>query len=213
MAAGGRVEIPVVVNDRAAHRPVVEKLSLQADAGPGLSAMAAIRLTPEPNEVVARTSWPIVPATMASAWTETISGNGVARLSAVGGELICEAEPLSHDRWFYPRLKLDGANRPPPGAQGVAFTFRLIEGSGTFRTLITETNGSTYVIDWLTQPKRGIAVEAMTLFEDGTFGEGWSKPDPNHCFDPDQSAELQIGCNCDSARVKFAISNVRWIGF
>ena len=53
----------------------------------------------------------------------------------------------------------------------------------------------------------------MALFENAAIGAGWSKPDHNNRLDPAEIVSLKIGCNTKSAKVKYAIKNMRWVIF
>jgi hypothetical protein len=103
--------------------------------------------------------------------------------------------------------------RAPPGCQGLYFTFTLLEGEGQFRVQFDEENGSGYIVDFLAQPRRGSAMEAVALLDSRMHGDGWSKPDPNNRLDPEQIVAVKIGCNTKAGQVKFTLTNVRWVKF
>lgn len=206
LAPGGRAEMIFNVDCRAGSARLAEALTCRAG-----ESVLSIRLMPDPARVSARHAKQVVGAAAREAWTTMISSGGKAAVALENGELVFQASLKGADRWFYPRLVLGPSNAPPPGAQAIAFKCRLIEGSGTFRAIVDERNGSGYVMDLLAPPQPGRMIEAIAPFDGAQFGEGWSKPDSNHRFDPDQAAVLKIGCNTKADHVKFAISDLRWV--
>jgi hypothetical protein len=141
----------------------------------------------------------------------TISGDGRAVLDGKGGGVTVEAVPLGVDKWIYPMFKLKADERPPKGATGLGCTLGLLEGTGYFRVVFDEANGSSYAVDFVPQPTGKGAVEAVALFEQGVHGEAWSKPDANGRLDPDQIVSFKLGCNTTGSAVKFTFKNLRWV--
>jgi hypothetical protein len=212
VAPGARVPVPFEIDCRNAHSRRVETVRLDLEAGRKKSAVLSLRLMPEPYQLAARETSPVPRSDDPAAWQRNLSG-GTMSIATTNGAVSFTAEPRGEDRWIYPRLAIDAASRPPAGAQGIRLLLNLVEGDATFRAIADEQNGSGYVMDLATPPKRGEAMEVFARFEDAQYGQGWSKPDPNNRFDPDQIAVLKIGCNTKSDRVQFRIQDVRWVAF
>jgi hypothetical protein len=87
----------------------------------------------------------------------------------------------------------------------------LHEGEGKFRAIFEQTNGSSYVADFLRQPGRGESVSALALFQDAVFGAGWSPPDPGGQLIPGQIQSIKIGCNVKTRKVRFTITKLSWL--
>jgi len=134
-------------------------------------------------------------------------------VSDTNGRLAVDATCAGPDRWAYPTLPLREDETPPPGTEALGLSFTLLEGSGQFRAIFEETNGSAYVADFMTPPKVGETIEALAFMEGAVHGQSWSKPDPNHRLDANQIRVVKIGCNASSERVRFAFGNLRWVCF
>ncbi|MCX6907017.1 MAG: hypothetical protein NTY01_03125 [Verrucomicrobia bacterium] len=211
IAPQSRAELRLELTCRAARvLPPNATVRVTGDFGPAGQPVLSMRVMTDP-ELLTRQTGVLVPgATHAARWIAGISG-GVVKLSERNGAVAIEAEPTGADKWVYPRLVLPAGQHVPDGAVGLCCTLTLIEGSGTFRTIFDESNGSGYVVDFLAQPKPSQTLEALALFEGAVHGDGWSKPDPNHRLDADQIAAFKIGCNPKSAKVVFTLKNVRWV--
>ena len=205
-----RKELPVTVDCRAGPSKLVEKLRLTGDFGPAGQPVLAFRLMPEPNRLAVREATPIPGAVDPARWERMISGDGSLTVTPRDGGLVIEARPGGSDRWLYPRYTLATTERPPAGTMGLFFTVELLEGEGQFRAIFDEQNGASYVADVMVQPKRGQPLEAVACFDNATFGEGWSKPDPNGHLDPSDLRSFKIGCNTKTSHVKFILRNLRW---
>lgn len=213
LAPQSRTELQLELDSRSAPVRFVETIRVVGDFGSAGRTVLSQRLMPDLSGLARRSGTPLPGASEPQQWEQMISGGGPIHYTAYDGGILVEAEPKGGDRWVYPLLKLSATGRISSGTVGLACTLTLIEGEAQFRAIFDEDNGSGYVADFLTQPKHGETVETIALFENAEFGAGWSKPDPNRQLDVGQIAALKIGCNTKSARVKYAIKNVRWIQF
>lgn len=213
IAHQSRTELRLELDCRKGAPRFLEAVRITGSFGPAGNAVLSMRVIPEPNLLVRQTGRPLLGTGDTKRWSPTISGSGPIKISAQDGTLLVEAEPLGPDKWVYPLLQLPADHRPPPGTAGLCCTLTLLEGEIKFRAIFDEANGSSYVVDFLDTPKPGETIEAAALFENATFGAGWSKPDPNHRLDPGEVISLKIGCNTKSDKVKFAIKNLRWVKY
>lgn len=213
IAPQSRTELRLELDCRKGAPRFLEAVRITGSFGPAGNAVLSMRVIPEPNLLVRQTGRPLLGTGDTKRWSPTISGHGPIKISAQDGTLLVEAEPLGPDKWVYPLLQLPADHRPPPGTAGLCCTLTLLEGEIKFRAIFDEANGSSYVVDFLDTPKPGETIEAAALFENATFGAGWSKPDPNHRLDPGEVISLKIGCNTKSGKVKFAIKNLRWVKY
>lgn len=211
IASGSRTELRLELDCRNGVPRSLDTVRVDGTFGQAGNPVLSMRITPEPNPLGRQAGTPVAGAGEASRWLTTISGGGVSKIITTDSAVSVQAEPLGPDKWVYPQITLPANQRPPSGAVALCFTLTLQEGEGTFRTLFEEENGSTYVVNLLTQPKPGETVEAVALFENAGFGTGWSKPDTNHHFDPDRLVSVKIGCNTKAAKVKYAFRNLRWV--
>jgi hypothetical protein len=102
---------------------------------------------------------------------------------------------------------------PPDGTEALGLTFTLLEGSGQFRVVFEEANGSAYVADFMTPPRVGETTEALAFLEGAVHGTAWSKPDPNHRLDAGQIRVIKVGCNTSASHVRYSFGNLRWVQF
>ncbi len=190
---------------------LTETILIRGDFGPAGQSMLSFRVMPDPPLLTRQVGLPIAGAADPARWQTTVSGEGQAKVTAGEGAVIVEAAPQGPDKWVYPKLTLPAAGRPPQGAVGLCCTLRVLEGDGQFRAIFDEENGSSYVADFNARPKPGQATEALALFENASFGAGWSKPDPNGRLDVGQIVSLKIGCNPKTDRIKFSLGHLRWV--
>ena len=52
-----------------------------------------------------------------------------------GGGVLIEATTVEGDRWVYPIMELQAAERPAPGFDALGFTLTALEGEATFRVI------------------------------------------------------------------------------
>ena len=208
-----RKEIPITVTAPAARKIGVAKLRVAGDFGAAGQPSLGFRLLLEPNRLSPRVAKPVVGADEPGRWQKMISGDGPMQMSAQDGGVLIEAKPAGADRWVYPRFVLAQGEQVPPGAQGLSCALQVLEGNGQFRAIFDQANGASYVADLANKPKPGQTVTTVALFEEGVFGQGWSKPDPNGHLDPDQIRSFKIGCNPGGAQVKFLLKDLKWIEF
>jgi hypothetical protein len=212
LAPQSRAELRLSIDCRKAASPrLTDLLRVTGDFGPAGQAVLAVRLMPEPHLLTRKPGRSIPDAADPARWETMIAGGGKIEITAAGDAVQFEAAPQGPDKWVYPRLALPRGLRAPQGALGLACTLQLLEGSGQFRAIFDEENGSGYVTDLLPAIKPGQTIEVAAFFEQASYGAGWSKPDPNQRLNPDQIASLKIGCNTKAGRVKFAVSKVRWL--
>jgi hypothetical protein len=211
VASMGRAELRLEVETQEVRPGSVEKVRFQGDFGEQGQVTLCLRLVSDPRGLLRGPGTRIRGSSEASRWTQMISGPGPMLMTNRQDGLTVQAEPGGSDRWVYPRLELQGTDRAPAGALGMACTLVVEEGEGQFRAIFDEANGSSYVVDVTPQPGRGRTVEVMALFENTTHGEGWSKPDANGKLDPAEIASLKIGCNTKSGKVAYRLSNLRWL--
>ena len=213
IAPQSRVELSLELDCRKGAPKFLETVRVIGSFGSAGDAVLSMRVIPEPNLLIRQAGTPLPGATDPKSWSPMISGNGAMKIGSQDGSLRIEAEPLGPDKWVYPLFKLEPDRRPPQGAAGLCFTLTLLEGDAQLRAIFDEANGSSYVVDFLAAPKLGETIEAVALFENAAIGAGWSKPDPNNRLDPAEIVSLKIGCNTKSAKVKYAIKNMRWVIF
>ena len=116
------------------------------------------------------------------------------------------------DRWVYPRIDLGADDRPPASARELHFKLSAIEGDATYRVILVEQGGASYVADLVTQPKPGQTIDAAIALDQAIFGTGWSPPDANNKLDIDKVVAIKIGCNTKGAKVTYSFGSVGWVG-
>ena len=207
IAPGGRAELTLTMNTGDLRGQLIETLRIQGDFGPAGTPVLSLRVM-LPG---AAASTALPEATRAPRWQPAISSGGRLAIKADQERLIVDAHCDGADRWVYPTLPLNAGEVPPPTAEALGLSFTLMEGTGQFRVIFEEANGSAYVAEFIAPPRPGDAVETLALFEGAVHGTPWSKPDPNHRLDADQIRVLKVGCNTSADRVRFSIRNLRWI--
>lgn len=90
-------------------------------------------------------------------------------------------------------------------------TFELLEGSGQFRVILEEENGSSYMVNFETPPKAGQPIDAVVRLDAADWGATWSLPDPNSRLDAGQVKAVRIGCNTTASHVRYRFKNLRWL--
>ena len=206
-----RADLALVVDCQGAAANLTETICIRGDFGPAGKPVLSLVVMPEPLRLGNAASLPVPDADRAERWQPEASEGTDLKIEAQGKAFLVDARMGPGDRWVYPRLELAEGVAPPADGAGVGVTLTLLEGEATFRAVFREANGSAYVADFLVQPERGKAVEAVALFEGATYGAGWSKSDPNGRLDPSEVRAVAIGCNPKTDRVKFRIENVRWL--
>ncbi len=209
LAPDERKEVALQVDASNAAGKLVQTVRITGDFGPAGHPVLSLRLmNPGGGAVI-----PLPQAMVAARWQPAVSGNGTAQVTSADGLLTVDAQCGGQDRWIYPTMKLNPDEVPPPNAEAIRLNFRLTEGRGQFRVIFEEANGSAYVADFMTPPSVGETTEALAFFEGATHGSDWSKPDPNHHLDPEQIRVVKVGCNSDTAPVKFSFGKLRWVQF
>lgn len=205
----GRVELALAVEAAQSAGGLIETLRITGDFGPAGHPVLSLKLmNPGAGAAVA------LPATMQSArWQRSVSGNGQLTLTVATNRLIADAKCGGDDRWAYPTLSLNDDEIPPDGTEALGLTFTLLEGSGQFRVVFEEANGSAYVADFMTPPRVGETTEALAFLEGAVHGTAWSKPDPNHRLDAGQIRVIKVGCNTSASHVRYSFGNLRWVQF
>lgn len=141
-----------------------------------------------------------------ASWERLISG-GPFEITADGEGVVFDGRPAG-DRWVYPKIRVP---KVPEGAIGLALEVQMLEGTGIFRLILDERTESSYVADFLAQPREKQTLATAALFESAGQGAGWSKPDPNGRLDLDQVVTMKIGFNTSFDRLRFRLSKVRWL--
>ena len=208
-----RRDLGAVVDCREGTGGMVEPLRVTGDFGAAGRPVLSFRLMPDPRRRTVREAFYLPGWTNAARWAGMISEPGKLQIQPAAGGLSVDASPAGPDRWVYPRYNLGAGEAPPRGAQGLVFTFELLEGAGQFRVIVDEESGASYVLDLQSQPARGVPMEAVAMFEDATPGYGWSKPDPTGRLEPETIRSFKIGCNTKDSRVRFVIKDLRWARF
>lgn len=205
----GRVELALVVEAAESAGGLIETLRITGDFGPTGQPVLSLKLmNPGAGASVA------LPATMQIArWQRSVSGEGQLTLTVATNRLMADAKCGGDDRWAYPTLSLNDDEIPLAGTEALGFTFTLLEGSGQFRVVFEEANGSAYVADFMTPPQVGQATEALAFLEGAVHGASWSKPDPNHRLDADQIRVIKIGGNTPATHLRFSFGDLRWVQF
>ena len=212
LAPQSRTELALTMDcAEATSARLTETVRVTGDFGPAGRPVLAFRIMPDPPLLTRQAGLPIGGASDPARWQATVSGDGSANVAVGDGTVVIEAAPQGSDKWVYPKLTLLADGHPPEGTVGLCCTLQVLEGEGQFRAIFDEANGSSYVTDFVARPKAGERVEALALFENVSFGTGWSKPDPNGRLDVGQVVSVKIGCNAKTARVKFSLGRLRWI--
>jgi hypothetical protein len=211
LAPQERQETALVVDARGGLSRPVDTVRVTGTFPGGQETVLSLRLMPEPSKPGPHSGQAIPGANDPARWRAMVSEGGKCRIARDGASVTVEAEPAGTDRWVYPALALDAAERPSAKMRALAVTLTWLEGAGQCRAIFDEANGSSYVADLAPLPKRGEAIETLALLQGATHGAEWSKPDANGRLDPDQITSLKIGCNTKDSRVKFTIQALRWI--
>jgi hypothetical protein len=165
---------------------------------------------PEPGQLAAQHRHALHSTLTTDRWEPQVSG-GPVHLGVRDGQLDVEARPTGSDRWVYPTATLKPGERAPSHAQGLAFSWTRLAGSGECRVILEEANGSSYVISLPPPPQAGVQTNWVAWFDDAVPGTGWSKPDPNHRLDAAEIRRVKLGCNTRDDRVQFRIGEPQWI--
>jgi len=212
LAPGERKELALKVDCQVGSSAQVETLKVTGAFGAAGSAVLSLRLKPEPLKLREGAALKVRDADDPARWQPMISGGSEMKISAAdGGGVLVSAKLGPGDRWVYPILNLDGAERPAPGHGALRVALTALEGQAQFRAIFDEENGSSYVAELDPQPKPGETVDAVAVLSSAQFGTGWSKPDDNGKLDVDKIKSLKIGCNTKGESVKFVFKNVRWV--
>lgn len=206
-----RKECALLVDTRGNASRLVETVRVSGQFGAAGDCALSLRLMLEPRHLAAKDTLTLPGTDQFARWRTQISGNGKCVLTNQASGVAVDADPAGNDRWVYPTLELNAAERPHRKIQALAFSFTLLEGNGQFRVIFEEATGASYVAGLLDAPKPGETTEAIALFETAAHGTGWSKPDPNNRLDPDQIRVVKIGCNVSQGPVRYVFGNLRWV--
>jgi len=166
-----RVELNVTFVPLAGHHESVERVVFEGDFGSAGKPVASVRLAPDSSSLAAKPGVRIDGADDPAAWELMVSGGPRPTASRGAQGVEFEAAPTG-DPWFYPRIKVP-AGSVPRGVAGLACTLALLEGEGVFRAIFDERNGSSYVSDFVAQPKKGETVDTVALLSNAAHGAGW----------------------------------------
>ncbi|NGO39069.1 hypothetical protein G4L39_06615 [Limisphaera ngatamarikiensis] len=145
----------------------------------------------------------------AGRWRAGVSGAGRCRVQSGAGGVEVVAEPAGSDPWFYPELDLEPGEFAPADARGVTFWFRRDEGRAIYRLIAQETSGAAYVLD-LGDVPAGEWRQVFLWFDQGVWGAGWSRPDPNGRLDAAEIRVLKLGGN-GPGPVRYEFRDWAWI--
>lgn len=204
-----RRELVYILTPKKPRLRAFEVIRFTGDFGEAGKPVASLRIAPDATGLTVKPGAAVLRADDPTAWDLLVSGGPAPTVTKDDG-LIFEASPTG-DPWFYPRLRLEGKPPIPRGTVGIACTITLLEGDAIFRAIFDEASGASYVSDFVVQPKLGEPVQTVALFASAVHGAGWSPPDPNGRLDLDQVVTIKIGCNSKGGKVRFKLSNVRWV--
>ena len=201
-----QIDCPRMNRERA-----IQAIRIEGDFGDAGQAVLSLRLKPEPDAALGGSEVPVPTAEDGARWGDLHSGTNRAMVAHGPLGVTVAASLEGADRWIYPQLNLQVAERLTDKCVAVRLNLSLLEGAGDFRMIFEEENGSCYLADFKTQPKPGETVETLVLLEEAIWGANWSASDPNLKLDPSQVKSIRIGCNTKASRVKFAFKNLRWV--
>lgn len=204
----GRVEMTVTLHPPVNVTRTVVRVRFIADLGSAGKATASVRIAPDSSALSAKPGAALKGAEDPASWNLLVSGGPTPTAVKDDQGLVFEAVPTG-DPWFYPRISV--SQPVPRRAAGLACTITLLEGEGLFRAIFDERNGSGYVADFVKQPRLGEATQTVAILDGAVYGAGWSQPDPNGKLDIADIVTLKIGCNTRPARVRFRVSDIRWV--
>ncbi len=190
----------------------VESIQFRGDFGTAGRPVASVRVAPDSSALAVKRGTPLAGAEDPASWELLVSGGRQPTAVRENGGIVFEATPTG-DPWFYPRVRVSGAKAIPRRAAGLACTITLLEGNGIFRAIFDERNGSSYVADFVSQPRTGEGVPTVALLSGAVHGQGWSQPDPNGKLDIQEVVTVKVGCNSSGGRVRFRISDLRWVSY
>jgi hypothetical protein len=158
----------------------LKRLRIGGDFGKNGRATLSLAIRPEAAQLPTdRTVVPIANADTPARWTPFVSGNTPAEVATSKEGITVAAQPKTDNRWVYPRFEIEPNSRVTNRVDALQVSLTLLEGSGQFRAIFEEENGSSYMVDFNEQPKPGQTVEATALVEQAAWGATWSMPDPN----------------------------------
>ncbi len=212
LPSDGDVEFTVTPDGtRATDASAMIVLKLEGDFGSAGTAVLSLRLKPPPLETTQALTIAIPAAVSPDRWRASTSGGGRTTIEQGPRGVTITAQPLTADRWVYPRLDLQPDERFSDRIRSVAVKLTLIEGNGQFRAIFDQTGGSSYIVDLNPQPRLGETVECLVRIDEATFGATWSEPDPDARLNLPQVKSFRLGCNTQSDRVCFALRDLRWL--
>ena len=171
----------------------------------------SLRLQPDRTNTLPQQQLVIAAADDPERWRSFVSGNAAAQITRSGPWISIEASPTTDNRWLYPQFSLQPEERLTEEFNAIEVTFELLEGSGQFRVILEEENGSSYMVNFETSPKAGQPIDAVVRLDAADWGATWSLPDPNSRLDAGQVRAVRIGCNTTASHLRYRFKNLRWL--
>lgn len=168
----------------------------------------SIRLMPMPLPAAAVVRQ-LPMAAQGGRWEARASRGGVCRVVQADGAVEVSAQGEGPDPWFYPELRLEPEEYAPARARGLAFWFLREGTSAIYRLIAEEVSGAAYVMD-LEEIPPGEWRQMVVWLDQGVWGSGWSRPDPNGRLDADQIRVLRLGGN-GAGPVRYRFRDLAWI--
>ncbi len=209
LAPGDRKELALAIDCNKTAPNTAEKLRISGDFGSAGNPVLVVRVQPEPAAAPAAAA-PIPAASDLNRWNKEVSANSQLNLSAADSGILVEAKLGEGDRWVYPRIDLQPAERARAGARELRLKLAVMRGDAHYRIIFVEDNGASYVAEPTIQPKPGEAAEVAVILEEAILGAGWSPPDNNSRLDPNRIKAIKVGCNARSELIQYTISSMKW---
>jgi hypothetical protein len=188
-------------------------VTLRGAFGKADAPVLSFRLACEPSAVKPTSETPIPSSVLAAAWSDNIVGGAKMAHAIQDERMVFTMDFGNQDPWGYPRLKLAGGERPLPGADGIAIDVQVLEGKGALRVQFLEDGGSAYLGELPYNFTKGGRQTLTAFFNKANWG-GHSRPDTDGKLTPAEIGGLMIGINAQkNSRVRFAISNARWVKY
>lgn len=190
-----------------------ETVCLRGVFGAAGTPVLAFRLACDPSAVTPVREWPLACAAQTDVWADNIVGGARMTHAAQDGRMVFTMDFGEQDPWGYPRLKLDDAQRPPEGADGLMAEIEVLEGSGTLRVQFIEQGGSAYLTELPYRFEEGGKQNLVAFFDKASWGSH-SRPDADNKLSPAEISGVMIGINARrNSRVRLAIGHLRWVRY
>ncbi len=211
---GDRKELPLTIGGKIGPAAIVQTVRITGDFGAAGRAVLSVRLYPDPLNLPMAGSPAVPGCDDVNRWDPSTSNGSQIKLSAgpEGRGISVDARLGEGDRWIYPSYDLADGERPGPKVKAARFRLTALEGQAQYRLIVVEESGACYAGLPVLQPQLGRTDEVLVMLEqDAQFGSGWSPPDPNGHLDMDKIRSIRLGCNTKDDRVRFQVSDFRWV--